>query len=75
MPEAFSGRVAFFLIVHDNGQASCGMRCRATRFVNVDRDTALLLPPDLRDWVALRVSAGMSGRPAAHAAGYAGEVS
>ena len=24
----------------------------ATRFVNVDRTTALLLPPDLRDWVA-----------------------
>lgn len=23
----------------------------ATRFVNVDRDTPLLLPPDLRDWV------------------------
>ena len=23
----------------------------ARRFVNVDRDTALLLPPDLRDWV------------------------
>lgn len=23
----------------------------ATRYVNIDRDTALLLPPDLRDWV------------------------
>ena len=23
----------------------------ATRFVEIDRDTALLLPPDLRDWV------------------------
>ena len=23
----------------------------ATRFVNIDRDTPLLLPPDLRDWV------------------------
>ena len=23
----------------------------STRFVNIDRDTALLLPPDLRDWV------------------------
>jgi hypothetical protein len=23
----------------------------ATRFVDIDRDTALLLPPDLRDWV------------------------
>jgi transposase len=23
----------------------------ATRFVNVDRDTSMLLPPDLRDWV------------------------
>lgn len=23
----------------------------AERFVNVDRDTPLLLPPDLRDWV------------------------
>ena len=23
----------------------------ATRFVNVDRNTPLLLPPDLRDWV------------------------
>ena len=23
----------------------------ATRFVSVDRDTPLLLPPDLRDWV------------------------
>ena len=22
-----------------------------TRFVNIDRDTPLLLPPDLRDWV------------------------
>lgn len=24
---------------------------RRTRFVNIDRDTPLLLPPDLRDWV------------------------
>ena len=23
----------------------------ATRFVNIDRDTPMLLPPDLRDWV------------------------
>ena len=23
----------------------------ANRFVNIDRDTPLLLPPDLRDWV------------------------
>ena len=23
----------------------------ATRFVNIDRDTPRLLPPDLRDWV------------------------
>jgi hypothetical protein len=23
----------------------------AIRFVNIDRDTPLLLPPDLRDWV------------------------
>jgi hypothetical protein len=23
----------------------------ASRFVNIDRDTRLLLPPDLRDWV------------------------
>ena len=23
----------------------------ATRYVNIDRDTPLLLPPDLRDWV------------------------
>ena len=23
----------------------------ATRFVNVDRDTPMLLPPDLREWV------------------------
>jgi hypothetical protein len=23
----------------------------ATRFVNIDRDTPLLLPPDLHDWV------------------------
>jgi hypothetical protein len=23
----------------------------ATRFVNIDRDTPLLLPPNLRDWV------------------------
>jgi len=23
----------------------------ASRFVNIDRDTSLLLPPDLRDWV------------------------
>jgi len=24
----------------------------STRFVNVDRDTPMMLPPDLRDWVA-----------------------
>ncbi len=24
----------------------------ATRFINIDRNTPLLLPPDLRDWVA-----------------------
>ncbi|MCD6122179.1 MAG: hypothetical protein J7K04_10110 [Spirochaetales bacterium] len=24
----------------------------STRFVNVDRDTPMILPPDLRDWVA-----------------------
>jgi len=24
----------------------------AARFVNVDRNTPMLLPPDLRDWVA-----------------------
>ena len=23
----------------------------AAKFVNIDRDTPLLLPPDLRDWV------------------------
>lgn len=29
----------------------CCKRGMATRFVNIDRDSALLLPPDLRDWV------------------------
>ena len=24
----------------------------ATRFVNIDRQTAMLLPPDLKEWVA-----------------------
>jgi hypothetical protein len=24
----------------------------AVRFVNIDHDTPMLLPPDLRDWVA-----------------------
>ena len=24
----------------------------AARFINIDRQTTLLLPPDLRDWVA-----------------------
>jgi hypothetical protein len=24
----------------------------ATRFVNIDRETAMLLPPDLKEWVA-----------------------
>jgi hypothetical protein len=27
----------------------------ATRFVNIDRDTPLLLPPDLRDWVPVTI--------------------
>lgn len=29
----------------------CCKYLMATRFVNIDRDTPLLLPPDLRDWV------------------------
>ena len=27
------------------------MQLDMTRYVNIDRDTPLLLPPDLRDWV------------------------
>ncbi len=38
----------------------------ATRFVSVDRNTPLLLPPDLRDWVP--VCRAGTGRPADHLA-------
>jgi len=27
----------------------------STRFISIDRDTPMLLPPDLRDWVAADV--------------------
>ena len=37
-----------------NGDSFRGVHdgCMAHRFKNIDRNTAMLLPPDLRDWVA-----------------------
>ena len=41
-------KMTYYIDYHYIIYTSFGM---ATRFVNVDRDTPLLLPPDLRDWV------------------------
>ena len=52
MPEAFfenPGQVLAWKA--DNRRGNCYLRSMATRFVDIDRDSALLLPPDLRDWV------------------------
>lgn len=51
MPGAFSANQEIFITPSGKWRANCFVRGMASRFVDIDRDTALLLPPDLRDWV------------------------
>ena len=50
-PGAFSRTPRDFSLLRVGWLAICCQRGLAIRFVNSDRDTALLLPPDLREWV------------------------
>src|SRR5687768_12725066 len=51
MPGAFSAIQQIIIMSSGKWRANCLVHGMATRFVNIDRDTAMLLPPDLRDWV------------------------
>ena len=51
MPGAFSAIRQIFIRPSGKWRTNCFGRGRATRFVDIDRDTAMLLPPDLRDGV------------------------
>src|SRR5262245_8357459 len=52
MPGAFSLRGENFARASSKWRANCFAEGMATRLVEIDRDTAFLLPPNLRDWPA-----------------------